>query len=99
MIFKGYLHVDGYAGYHKVAGVTLVGCWAHARRKYNEALKVAPPEIKGNPEAVAQQGLAYCNELFAIERDLKDVPPEERYAARQERSRPVIEAWFAFKRN
>jgi transposase len=34
--FKGYLHVDGYPGYHKVAGVTLVGCWAHARR--NEKL-------------------------------------------------------------
>jgi transposase len=34
--FAGYLHVDGYAGYHKVAGVTLVGCWAHARR--NEKL-------------------------------------------------------------
>ncbi|MGF7036466.1 hypothetical protein J2T17_007529 [Paenibacillus mucilaginosus] len=26
--FKGYLQVDGYAGYHKVSGVTLVGCWA-----------------------------------------------------------------------
>ena len=39
--FKGYLHVDGYAGYHTVTGVTLVGCWAHARRKYDEALKAA----------------------------------------------------------
>lgn len=37
--FNGYLHVDGYVGYHKVEGVTLVGCWAHARRKYDEALK------------------------------------------------------------
>jgi transposase len=34
--FQGYLHVDGYAGYHKVKNVTLVGCWAHARR--NEKL-------------------------------------------------------------
>jgi transposase len=34
--FKGYLHTDGYSGYHKVMNVTLVGCWAHARR--NEKL-------------------------------------------------------------
>lgn len=40
--FRGYLHVDGYPGYHKVAGVTLVGCWAHARRKFDEALKALP---------------------------------------------------------
>ena len=40
--FRGYLHVDGYSGYHKVQGVTLVGCWAHARRKFDEALKALP---------------------------------------------------------
>ncbi|SFE97174.1 Transposase [Paenibacillus algorifonticola] len=51
--FKGYLHVDGYAGYHKVPGVTLVGCWAHARRKYDEALKAAPPATRGNKDSVA----------------------------------------------
>lgn len=90
--FKGYLHVDGYPGYHKVAGVTLVGCWAHARRKYDEALK-ASPEKKGQLDTVAGQGLTYCNALFSIERDLKDATPEERHAIRQERSLPVLEAY------
>ncbi len=33
--FKGYLQVDGYAGYHQT-DATLVGCWAHARRKFVE---------------------------------------------------------------
>jgi transposase len=93
--FKGYLHVDGYAGYHKVVGVTLVGCWAHARRKYDEALKAAPPEARG-AQTASGQGLSYCNTLFAIERELKDVAPEERHAARQDRSRPVVEAYFAW---
>jgi hypothetical protein len=69
--FKGYLHVDGYPGYHKVSDVTLVGCWAHARRKYDEALKAAP-QAKGQSETVDGQGLAYCNALFAIERELQD---------------------------
>lgn len=31
--YNGYLHVDGYAGYNGIPNVTLVGCWAHARRK------------------------------------------------------------------
>ncbi|MDQ0116644.1 IS66 family transposase [Paenibacillus harenae] len=94
--FKGYLHVDGYPGYHKVVGVTLVACWAHARRKYDEALKAAPPEARNNPETVAKQGLKYCNQLFAIERDLKEATPEERFAARQARSLPVIEAYHTW---
>ena len=95
--FQGYLQVDGYPGYHKVAGVTLVGCWAHARRKYDEALKAAP-EAKGNPETVAAQGLAYCNQLFAIERDLQEAAPEERYLARAKRSQPVLDAYYAWLR-
>src|SRR5690606_39053732 len=43
--YKGYLHVDGYAGYHGLPDVTLVGCWAHARRKFNEALKALPANV------------------------------------------------------
>ncbi len=95
--FKGYLHVDGYAGYHKVKDVTLVGCWAHARRKYDEALKAAP-EARANPHSVAVQGLAYCNPLFAIERELKDATPEERLAARKEQSQEVLDAYSTWLR-
>lgn len=95
--FKGYLHVDAYPGYHKVKNVTLVGCWAHARRKYDEALK-ASPEAKGNPETVAAQGLAYCNQLFTLERELKEASPGERHKARAERSRPVLEAYHVWLR-
>jgi len=42
--FKGFLHVDGYAGYHAIPDVTLAGCWAHARRVYTDALKALPPD-------------------------------------------------------
>lgn len=44
---KGYLHVDGYAGYNGLADVTLVGCWAHARRKFDEALLSLPVRKTG----------------------------------------------------
>jgi len=93
--FKGYAHVDGYAGYNGLPGVTLVGCWAHSRRKYTEALKALPVDQRNAPVA-AKEGLAFCNQLFAIERELKDALPEERYKARLEYSRPVLEAFLAW---
>jgi transposase len=93
--FKGYLHVDGYAGYNSVADVTLVGCWAHARRKFDEALKAMPANKQGVP-VTAKEGLEFCNQLFAIERDLKDVTREERYEARIKRSQPILEAFSAW---
>ncbi len=41
--FKGYLHTDGYAGYHNLPEeITVVGCWAHARRKFDEAVRSLP---------------------------------------------------------
>lgn len=95
--FRGYLHVDGYAGYHKVKDVTLVGCWAHARRKFDEAMKVLPAKQAAS-ETAAQQGLAFCNQLFAIERELKDLTPEERHEVRQKQSRPVLDAYLVWLR-
>jgi len=93
--FEGYLHVDGYSGYHGVPGVTLVGCWAHERRKWDEALKALPAQNRGAPVA-AREGLEFCNRLFAIERDLQDASPDERHQARLERSRPVLDAFLAW---
>jgi transposase len=95
--FSGYLHVDGYSGYHKVSGVKLVGCWAHARRKFDEALKVLPASADKTGTA-AHQGLQFCNQLFAMERELKDTTPEERHTIRLERSRPVLDAYLAWLR-
>ena len=93
--FKGYLHVDGYAGYQGLPHITLVGCWAHARRKFDEALKALPADQQNAPVA-AKEGLSFCNRLFAIERELRDRLPEERYQARQAQSRPVLDACLAW---
>ena len=95
--FRGYLHVDGYPGYHALAleGVTLVGCWAHARREFDEALKALPKD-KRSAKVAARDGLDFCNQLFAIERDLAKASPEERHEARQKRSQPVLDAFLAW---
>jgi len=88
--FKGYLHVDGYSGYQNIAGVTLCGCWAHLRRKFDEALKGLPPK-KRAAGGRAREALDRINRLFAIERELQSLIPEERLKGRNQKSRPVVE--------
>ena len=88
--FKGYLHTDGYSGYHNLdSKITVVGCWAHARRKFNDALMLVPEDKR--PESAAAQALAYCNKLFALERKWKDLTPEQRYERRQSEAKPILE--------
>ena len=92
--FKGYLMVDGYVGYRKLEPeVTLSCCWSHVRRKFDEALKVLPEK---NPESTAAIGIAYCNKLFDIEREISDKSIEERKMVRQEQSKAVCEAFFSW---
>ena len=64
--FSGWLHADGYQGYHKLPeNIRVVGCWAHARRKFDEALQTLPKEMqKDSPAAI---GECYCSRLFKLE--------------------------------
>lgn len=93
--FEGYLHVDGYAGYHDVENAKLVGCWSHARREFDKALEALPAAEQKNPTA-ARTGLEYCNKLFKIERGFKDATAETRRKGREEQSRPVLDAFSAW---
>ncbi len=94
--FSGFLHGDGYAGYDGLPGVTLIGCWAHARRKFVEAINVLPAPQRKQGGTTAHAGLDFCNPLFDIERDLKVATPQDRLAARQGRSRAVLERFRAW---
>ncbi|BBN97852.1 IS66 family transposase [Sporolactobacillus terrae] len=95
--FNGYLQVDGYAGYQQIKNVTLVGCWAHARRKFSEAISALPESAK-NATSIAKEGLRFCNRLFKIERDLKiaHASDDERYQTRLSQSQPIVEAFSAW---
>ena len=93
--FSGWLHADGYQGYHSMPEkIVVVGCWAHLRRKFDEAVKSLPK--KDQPDSAALRGQAYCSELFSIERELQELPPEERYTQRLKRSKPVMDALLAW---
>lgn len=94
--YSGYLHADGYGAYDTLGGVKLVGCWAHARRKFYEAFLTLPADARKRGGTRAHVGLAYCDALFRIERDLRDASPEVRLEARLARSRPVLDACAAW---
>lgn len=93
--FKGYLHTDGYDGYHKLPdNITVVGCWAHLRRKFDEALKSIPEQSREG--SLALVGKRYCDRLFELERDFADLTPKERFEKRQTISKPLVEELFAW---
>jgi transposase len=83
--YDGYLHVDGYAGYHKTQA-TLVGCWAHARRKFTDAQKA----MGKHKSPKIEWALNHIQKLYRVETLIKDKTPDERYRIRQEKSLPLL---------
>ena len=94
--FSGYLHADGYQGYHNLPGIRLVGCWSHARRGFMDALKILPKGQRNDPKHLVNIALAYINRLFEIERELHDVTSQERKAGRERLSVSVVESFKAW---
>lgn len=93
--YQGYLQTDDYAGYNAIAnetGITQLGCWAHARRKFVDAQKAT--QIKGkqqkNKSGKADLAISYIARLYAIEKEIKDLEPNDRYAIRQQKSVPLL---------
>ncbi len=90
--YQGYLQTDGYAAYQSIGqreGITTLGCWAHARRKFVEADKVAKTP-KGKI-GKAGMGVQLIRKLYAIEQKIQSLTPDERYRLRQQQSRPQLE--------
>src|SRR5215212_9334095 len=93
--FTGILQVDGYSGFKSLlAGrppdqIRLAFCWAHCRRRFYEI-----HQATGSP--LAEEALRRIGELYAVEAEIRGRPAEERRAARQERSRPIVEALHAW---
>lgn len=85
--WKGQLVCDDFAGY-KVCfeqGVIEIGCMAHARRKFYD-LHVA------NQSPLAEQALQHIGQLYAIEREVRDLLPDDRQRIRQEKAKPIADA-------
>ena len=94
----GVLQTDGYAAYDGVAarlGLTHCGCLAHARRRFFEAFKALPKNAAKSSTA-AHEAVRRIDALYAIERQIKIAPDEERMQIRREREMPLLEALHAW---
>ncbi|HEU4603291.1 MAG TPA: IS66 family transposase, partial [Steroidobacteraceae bacterium] len=90
--FSGVLLTDGYEGYNAAVAahsLTHAGCWAHVRRKFEEARKV-----QAQPDSRARVAPEYIGQLYAIERHLRERPEpisdEQRLQIRRMQSTPIL---------
>jgi transposase len=86
--FRGVLQVDGYAGYRALAEagkVELAFCWSHVRRPFYEIAARGPAPI-------ASEALTRIAELHAVEAEIKGQSADARRDARQQKTKPLIDA-------
>lgn len=92
--FKGAIQSDGYQVYKRfeaLDGKLMLGCWAHARRKFDEALQ--------ENKKLATEALLQIQSLYAIEReaDEMEATPEQRRELRRTKAYPIMvtfEKWL-----
>jgi len=99
--FAGLMQADAYAGFNRLYGASRKGgpiieaaCWAHARRKFFDLARISKAPI-------ASEAVERIDALFAIEREINGMTPQERRAVREERSRPLVaelETWLREQR-
>jgi transposase len=86
--FTGVVQVDGYAGYRALTqknSVALAFCWAHVRRRFYELAAAGPAPI-------ASEALERIGALYAVESEIRGRSSDQRRDARQEKSRPILDA-------
>jgi transposase len=94
MGFSGALQADGYAGFDRLfvdGRIAEVACWAHVRRKFHDVFAAI-----GSP--IAKEALDRIGALYAVEADIRGLPPDERRRVRQARAGPLLDdlgTWFA----
>ena len=91
----GVLITDGYAVYGQIAqahALVHLGCWAHCRRGFNDALQALPRSARG-PEQLASQALALIAQLYAVESSSRErqLDVQQQLLQRQAHSVPVLD--------
>jgi transposase len=96
--YAGLMQADAYAGFNRLYGagrkpgpIIEAACWAHARRQFFDLARLAKAPI-------AIEAIERIDALFAIEREINGLTPQERLAVRNERSRPLVVAFEAWLR-
>ncbi|MEG2441910.1 MAG: IS66 family transposase [Acetivibrio sp.] len=97
--YQGYLTCDGYQAYHSLSeGITVTGCMAHARRRFDAALTPLKKDFTKEQlkETVAWQALSRIGMLYKIEELIRGKSTEEKYMERQKQAKPLLEALFGW---
>jgi transposase len=99
--YVGLMQADAYAGFNRLYEATRKGgpiieaaCWAHGRRKFFDLARLQKAPI-------AIEAIERIDALFAVEREINGLAPEQRLAVRNERSRPLVvelESWLRQQR-
>jgi transposase len=99
--YAGLMQADAYAGFNRLyepgrspGPILEAGCWAHARRKFFDLARLSKAPI-------AIDAVERIDALFAIEREINGMTPQERQRIRSERSRPLLvelETWLRWQR-
>ena len=90
--FQGTLQTDGYDGYNAavaVGNLTHIGCFAHARRKFDEAIKAQGQQPR---PGMAHRGLALIQKLYGVEKAVRHAAPAARYTYRRQHAQPILDA-------
>lgn len=90
--FHGYCHCDGYSGYNTPDDLERVGCYAHLRRKFFDAIPVN--KEAGGKALPAEVGVDYCNQLFRLERLYKGKSAAELKTLRIENEKPIVDNFY-----
>jgi transposase len=99
--FAGLMQADAYAGFNRLyeanrkgGSIVEAACWAHARRKFFDLARI-------NKAPIASEAVVRIDALFAIEREINGLAPQQRVGMRTERSRPLVielETWLREQR-
>jgi transposase len=90
--YQGFVQTDGYTGYDLLGrqpGISMVGCWAHVRRKFIEVIKAkSNPKKKGH----AEDALGYIGRLYAVEKQAaaNELSSDQLYRLRQDEAKPIL---------
>jgi transposase len=95
------MQADAYAGFNRLyeanrkpGPIVEAACWAHARRKFFDLAQI-------NKAPIAIEAVERIDVLFAVEREINGMAPQERVRVRNERSRSLVielERWLREQR-
>lgn len=96
--YSGICVTDGYQVYHTLEkekeDLIIAGCWVHARRRFDEALKVIPKE--GRTKSNAYLVMKQIQAIYREEGKLRELSSEERLQQRQLVIKPLVDALFVY---